>query len=61
MSTIRKDNFVVVHADIYNRRDEKQKVYEVRRLGLVQSIWTLSDISVNSGHRAERAAVRASV
>jgi len=44
VSTIRKDNFVVVHADIYNRRDEKQKVYEVRGLELVQSIWTLSEV-----------------
>jgi outer membrane lipoprotein-sorting protein len=45
-STIRKDNFVVVHADIYNRRDERQKVYEVRKLELIQSIWTLSDVSM---------------
>jgi hypothetical protein len=46
VSTIRKDNFVVVHADIYNRRDERQKVYEVRKLDLIQSIWTLSDVSM---------------
>ena len=44
VSTIRKDNFVVVHADIHNRRDERQKIYDVRRLDVVQSIWTLSDI-----------------
>jgi hypothetical protein len=44
VSTIRKDNFVIVHADIYNRRDERAKVYDVRRLELVQSIWTLSEI-----------------
>jgi Outer membrane lipoprotein-sorting protein len=44
VSTVRKDNFVVVHADIYNRRNEKEKVYEVKRLDLVQSIWTLSEI-----------------
>ncbi len=46
VSTIRKDNFVVVHADIYNRRDERQKVYEVRKLDLIQSIWTLSDVGM---------------
>jgi hypothetical protein len=46
VSTIRKDNFVVVHTDIYNRRDERQKVYEVRKLDLIQSIWTLSDVSM---------------
>jgi hypothetical protein len=44
VSTIRKDNFVIVHADIYNRRDERQKIYDVRRLELTQSIWTLSEI-----------------
>jgi hypothetical protein len=44
VSTVRKDNFVTVHADIYNRRDERQKIYEVRRLELVQFIWTLSEI-----------------
>jgi hypothetical protein len=44
VSTVRKDNFVIVHADIHNRRDERQKIYDVRRLDLVQSIWTLSEI-----------------
>lgn len=44
VSTVRKDNFVVVHAEIYNRRDERQKTYEVRRLETIQSIWTLSDV-----------------
>ncbi len=44
VSTVRKDNFVTVHADIYNRRAERQKIYEVRRLELIQSIWTLSEI-----------------
>jgi hypothetical protein len=46
VSTIRKDNFVVVHADIYNRRDEQQKTYDVRKLEQIQSIWTLSDVSM---------------
>jgi hypothetical protein len=44
VSTIRKDNFVIVHADIYNRRNERQKVYDVRRLEQIQSIWTLSEV-----------------
>lgn len=44
VSTVRKDNFVVVHAEIYNRRDERQKRYEVRRLEKIQGIWTLSDV-----------------
>lgn len=48
VSTVRKDNFVVVYADIYNRRDERQKVYEVRRLERVQSIWTLSEVVMSN-------------
>ena len=44
VSTVRKDNFVVVHAEIYNRRDERQKTYEVRKLEPIQGIWTLSDV-----------------
>ena len=40
-SLILKDAFVVVHADIHNRRDEKQKVYTVGRLQQIQGIWTV--------------------
>ena len=28
VSLVRKDNFVVVQAEIFNRRDERQKVYD---------------------------------
>lgn len=41
VSLVRKDNFVVVSAEIYNRRDEREKVYEVRRLDTVQGVWTV--------------------
>jgi outer membrane lipoprotein-sorting protein len=40
VSLILKDSYVVVSAEIYNRRDEKQKVYTVRRLEQVEGIWT---------------------
>ena len=48
VSTVRKDNFVLVHADIYNRRDERQKTYEVKRLEQVQGIWTMSEIVMSN-------------
>jgi hypothetical protein len=54
VSTIRKDNFVIVHADIHNRRDERQKIYDVRRLDLVQSIWTLSEIVMTNSTEQSR-------
>ena len=46
VSLIRADNFVVVHAEIYNRRDEVQKVYEVRRLEKVSGYWTVLDMAM---------------
>ena len=41
MSLVLKDSFVVVQADIYNRRNEKQKVYTVGQLEQVERIWTV--------------------
>jgi len=41
VSLVLKDSFVVVQADVYNRRNEKQKVYTVKRLQQVQGIWTV--------------------
>ena len=43
VSLVLKDTFVIVGADIYNRRDERQKVYTVRRLEQVEGIWTVMD------------------
>jgi hypothetical protein len=41
ISTIRKDNFVVVAADVLNRRGERAKVFRVTKLAQVQGIWTV--------------------
>lgn len=41
VSLVLKDSYVVVHADIFNRRNEKQKAYTVGRLEQVQGIWTV--------------------
>lgn len=43
VSLVRKDNFVVVAAEVFNRRDERQKRYGVRRLERVGGIWTVLD------------------
>ena len=43
VSLVLKDTFVVVAADIYNRRNEKQKTYAVRRLEQVEGIWTVME------------------
>jgi hypothetical protein len=46
VSEVRRDNFVVVRATIYNRRDEPQKIYEVLRLERVKGYWTSMELRV---------------
>jgi hypothetical protein len=46
VSLVRKDNFVVVEADIFNRRNERAKTYRVGRLDRVQGIWTVFDMTM---------------
>jgi hypothetical protein len=48
VSLILQDSFVVVQADIHNRRDERQKVYAVRRLEQVEGIWTAMDAEITN-------------
>ena len=43
VSLVLKDSFIAVQADIYNRRNEKQKTYNVRKLDQVKGIWTAMD------------------
>lgn len=46
VSLVLKDRFLVVHADIFNRRDERAKVLDVRRLERVDGYWTALDLVV---------------
>ncbi len=54
VSTILKDSFVVVAADIFNRRDEQQKTYIVRRLEQVEGIWTAIDAEMRNALEKSR-------
>ena len=54
VSIVPKDIFMVVQADIYNRRDEKQKVYTVRRLEQVSGIWTAMDSDMTNALEKSR-------
>src|SRR4051812_30452645 len=47
-SLVLKDSFVVVQADIYNKRNEKQKVYTVKRLQQIQNIWTVLESTMSN-------------
>jgi hypothetical protein len=44
VSLVRKDNFVVMSADIFNRRNEREKRYDVRQLANISGIWTAMDV-----------------
>jgi outer membrane lipoprotein-sorting protein len=54
VSLVLKDSFVVVHADIYNRRNEKQKVYTVGRLEQVEKIWTVMSSAMTNALEKSR-------
>jgi Outer membrane lipoprotein-sorting protein len=43
VSLVLKDSFVVVQADVFNRRNERQKVYTVRKLERIEGIWTVME------------------
>ena len=49
VSLVLKDSFVVVGADVYNRRNEKQKVYTVRRIEQIEAIWTVMESEMTNG------------
>jgi hypothetical protein len=46
LSLVRKDNFVVVHGESFNPRNERVKVFDVRKLERIDGIWTALSIVV---------------
>ena len=46
VSLVLKDRFIITHADIYNQRNERAKVFDVKRLERVDGIWTALDLVV---------------
>lgn len=44
VSLVRKDNLVIVRAEIFNRRNEREKEYRVLRLEQVSGIWTTTEV-----------------
>jgi hypothetical protein len=46
VSLVRKDNFVVVHGEIFNPRNERVKVFEVRKLERIDNVWTTLSMAV---------------
>lgn len=46
VSLVLKDRLIVTHADIFNRRNERAKVFDVKRLERVDGLWTVLDLVV---------------
>jgi hypothetical protein len=42
VSTVRKDNFVVIHADIFDKRNEIAKVFDASRVEKIGKYWTVT-------------------
>lgn len=48
VSLVLKDRLVIAHADIYNRRNERAKIFDVKRLERADGIWTVMDLVVSN-------------
>ncbi len=48
VSLVLKDRFVIGHSDIYNQRNERAKIFDVRRLDRVDGILTVLDLVVSN-------------
>jgi hypothetical protein len=59
ISLVRADNFVVVQADVFDRRGTRAKRYEVRRLERIAGIWTVMDSTMS--HDIDRTRTELSV
>jgi Outer membrane lipoprotein-sorting protein len=46
VSLVLKDRFVVVHSELFNRRGERAKTFDVKRLERVDGIWTVMELAV---------------
>lgn len=54
VSLVRRDNFIVVHAEIYNKRDEIQKTYEARRVEKTAGYWTVLEMRMSDAVQRTR-------
>ncbi len=46
VSLVLKDRLIVVHADIFNARNERAKVFDVTKIERIDGIWTVTNLAV---------------
>ena len=54
VSLVRQDNFIVVRAEIYNRRDEVQKTFEALKVEKVGGYWTALEMRMTDALQRTR-------
>ena len=54
VSLVRRDNFIVVRAEIRNRRDEVQKTFEAVRVEKIAGYWTVSEMRMSDAVQRTR-------
>jgi hypothetical protein len=54
VSLVPKDRFIIVHADIFNPRNERAKVFDAKQLQRVDGIWTVLDLVVSNERQHTR-------
>ena len=54
VSTVRQDNFVVVRAEIYNKRNELQKTFEAVRVEKTGAYWTTLEMRMSDSLQRTR-------
>lgn len=54
VSLVRKDLFIVVQADIYNRRNEKQKSFRATKIERVDGYWTVTAMTMSDAGEGTR-------
>ncbi len=48
VSLVLKDRLIIAHADIYNQRNERAKVFDIKRLERIDGIWSVMDLVVTN-------------
>ncbi|HEX6323716.1 MAG TPA: outer membrane lipoprotein-sorting protein [Vicinamibacterales bacterium] len=54
VSLVRKDLDIVVHAEIHNRRNEKQKTFEAKKLEKIDGYWTVTSMTMSDALEGTR-------
>jgi hypothetical protein len=54
VSLVRQDNFVVVHADVHNRRGEPQRTFDAIRVERVGGYWTVLEMVMRDSQLGTR-------